>query len=74
MLIVDCDLDCRYVMSVNDYIVSLRDLLGMYICKYIFCSLFYWFLFFLFRMLFEICIVCFKNEREMELMILKICL
>lgn len=25
ILIVDCDLDCRYVMSVNDYIVSLRD-------------------------------------------------
>ena len=61
-------------MSANDYIASLRDLLGMYTRKYTSCSSSHWSLFFLSRMLLEICTACFKYERETELMTSKTCL
>lgn len=64
----DWDSDCRHVMSANGYIARLRDLLGIYTRKCTSCSSSHWFLFFLSRMLLEICTACFKNEREIELM------
>ena len=70
----DCDSNCRPAMSAKGYIASLGDLLGMYTRKYTSCSSSHWSLFFLSRMVLEICTVCLKNEREMELMTSKTCL